>query len=714
MAKLIAAKGIYNDEGVIQNQFQSGSSFTVGDTTTTYLEVDGSEAVVKLTDLTPQVSGITFNLTATDYVAFYDKDGLNNVVTINSSGNITAAGTMTIDTINEYTSDTGVTVEGVRFENNEAYMDTINEKTGGAGVTIDSVVLKDGLVEGVSIVHTWPGVDLGLDVGGNGQVTIDYDGSSIDGYFKAETTVGDHAGPMGIYSLPGINSGFTIKGLATISQPFITLVKQEVSFTSDKDSAGTVTKEFKHSYDGSNHVLDIIGSDKNGAYTVEFKSPSNLTFDQDLSSTSTSAEFTTLSTTNFSTTNLTASALTASGVTTDLISEMTAANGVVIDGVTCKDNTVTATNFIGEVNGVSISEGTDNFNITGGTSAVMNFTVDGNGADRSGILNFSGSDFTWNMQGSAGWSNTDAHYFTSLANGMQIQGGYTNSSALRWESDSAGQIVLTHTDATNKLNITIGSDVNVDFIGTMDFTSSETGGSIVLGNSTPKTFTFTDTVSISAATNITGATTISETFNVTAACDIDQNLSQASEVTFGKVTTDEINAPAASNITATLSDTAGASSYVIKDSSGVSIFDYDSDGRAQFINPASSTTVVDINPDTGMGVGMNITMSNGGTITGLPLTPTADSEAASKAYVETFAQGMHWKNACETATSGALTAPDWAAAGAGVGKTLTGPIGFDNTLQGYTLTVGDRVLIKDGGLMLQTLILITVFIQLLN
>lgn len=50
------------------------------------------------------------------------------------------------DTINEKTSATGVTIDGVLLKDSQVTTDVINEKTGAAGVTVDGVLLKDGEV----------------------------------------------------------------------------------------------------------------------------------------------------------------------------------------------------------------------------------------------------------------------------------------------------------------------------------------------------------------------------------------------------------------------------------------------------------------------------------------------------------------------------------------------------------------------------------------
>ena len=51
--------------------------------------------------------------------------------------------TVQVDTINESTTGSGVTVDGVLIKDNAVSTDTVSEKTSGSGVTIDGVLLKD-------------------------------------------------------------------------------------------------------------------------------------------------------------------------------------------------------------------------------------------------------------------------------------------------------------------------------------------------------------------------------------------------------------------------------------------------------------------------------------------------------------------------------------------------------------------------------------------
>ena len=59
-----------------------------------------------------------------------------------------AADSLSTDTINEKTSATGVTVDGVLLKDSQVTTDTINEKTADTGVTVDGVLLKDSKLDG--------------------------------------------------------------------------------------------------------------------------------------------------------------------------------------------------------------------------------------------------------------------------------------------------------------------------------------------------------------------------------------------------------------------------------------------------------------------------------------------------------------------------------------------------------------------------------------
>ena len=59
--------------------------------------------------------------------------------------------TVQVDTINESTTGSGVTVDGVLIKDNSVNTDTITEKTSGSGVTIDGVLIKDSKIPTVGV-----------------------------------------------------------------------------------------------------------------------------------------------------------------------------------------------------------------------------------------------------------------------------------------------------------------------------------------------------------------------------------------------------------------------------------------------------------------------------------------------------------------------------------------------------------------------------------
>lgn len=76
--------------------------------------------------------------------------------------------------------------------------------------------------------------------------------------------------------------------------------------------------------------------------------------------------------------------------------------------------------------------------------------------------------------------------------------------------------------------------------------------------------------------------------------------------------------------------------------------------------------------------------------------PTAAQDAATKSYVDTIAQGITWKNAVRSATTGVLAAYTYNNGSSGVGATITANANGALAAQdGVTLVVNDRLLVKN-------------------
>lgn len=75
--------------------------------------------------------------------------------------------------------------------------------------------------------------------------------------------------------------------------------------------------------------------------------------------------------------------------------------------------------------------------------------------------------------------------------------------------------------------------------------------------------------------------------------------------------------------------------------------------------------------------------------------PTAGTDAANKDYVDAVATGLDWKNSVRLATAAAL--PAYTPAGAGVGKTLTANANGALSVDGVSVALNDRILVKNEG-----------------
>lgn len=102
--------------------------------------------------------------------------------------------------------------------------------------------------------------------------------------------------------------------------------------------------------------------------------------------------------------------------------------------------------------------------------------------------------------------------------------------------------------------------------------------------------------------------------------------------------------------------------------------------------------------DTAQLGGLTITTAAGIDMGGFKVTnlgtPTAASDGATKAYVDSVAAGLDWKASVRLATAAAL--PAYTPSGSGVGKTLTADANGALTVDGVAVVLGDRILHKDA------------------
>lgn len=100
------------------------------------------------------------------------------------------------------------------------------------------------------------------------------------------------------------------------------------------------------------------------------------------------------------------------------------------------------------------------------------------------------------------------------------------------------------------------------------------------------------------------------------------------------------------------------------------------------ITPLVDATYVNVSGDS-MASAANLTFSGGGTVTGLPAVTVGSTDATSKAYVDSVAQGLDPKQSVRVATTAA--------------GTLATSFENGDTIDGKTLVTGDRILIKNQG-----------------
>src|SRR6056300_916502 len=232
------------------------------------------------------------------------------------------------------------------------------------------------------------------------------------------------------------------------------------------------------------------------------------------------------------------------------------------------------------------------------------------------------------------------------------------------------------------------------------------------------------TGAIEASTSITAGTTVTATGNVTGG-----NLTTAGQVAADNADiTNGITAgttvTATGNVSGGNITTGGAVEATGLISSGTTITatgnvaggnlttggDIDASGDIAGLT-ITSETFQGSNPTiSSTGTNQNIILDPNGTgavsvenakITNLA-TPTADGDAATKAYVDSVAEGLDIKESCVAATTGALPAVTYNNGSGGVGATLTADAnGALAAIDGVTLLADERVLVQNQAAALQ-------------
>jgi len=176
-------------------------------TASSITQTDGSKNLTSISDLTSYISGTSNRITSTQSgtgVILSTPQDLHTSATVVFSS-ISGFSEGKFNTINEYNTNSGCTVEGVLLKDSSIttvglQVDTITEKTAANGVSIDSVVCKDNTVDCLQLIcsdllervaDTGINIDLLLNVKDgviSGATQINCDNLRLDGNTLSSTT----------------------------------------------------------------------------------------------------------------------------------------------------------------------------------------------------------------------------------------------------------------------------------------------------------------------------------------------------------------------------------------------------------------------------------------------------------------------------------------------------------------------------------------------
>jgi hypothetical protein len=312
-------------------------------------------------------------------------------------------------------------------------------------------------------------------------------------------------------------------------------------------------------------------------------------------------------------------------------------------------------------------------NITGDTGsdgiALLSETlaiVGGEGIDTAvtaNTLTISAEDATTTNKGVASF---DTNHFTVTAGAVSAKSITLGSSTLTLGSTTASLAGLSSLGVTG--NTTIGGTLGVTGATTLSSTLGVTGSATlsstlgVAGDFAVNTNKFTvnatsGNTTIAGTLGVSGNTTVGGTFGVTGATTLSSTLAVTNDLS---VNTNKFNVTAATGNTS-IAGTLGVTGATTLSST---------------LAVTGNTTVGGTLGVTGVATFGNVIDMNAHKITNLA-EPTADSDAATKYYVDAARSGLDVKGSVRAATTANIT------------------LSNTQTVDGVALSVGDRVLVKD-------------------
>jgi hypothetical protein len=362
--------------------------------------------------------------------------------------------------------------------------------------------------------------------------------------------------------------------------------------------------------------------------------------------------------------------LTSVDVTGNVTAGNVYANAGTIGALNLAGNLTTAAqpNITSVGNLTSLQVGTGNSNVVLSNG---NITATGNIVANNFVGNLSGN-FTGNIDAPGGNTQiifndgdllgaSSAFTFDKAGNLLTVGGNV-----------GAGNVIATGdvSGATLTGTLTTAAQPNVTSVGTLSNLAINASGSVTGANLVSANFV-TGTLTTAAQPNITSVGDLTSLV-VTGNANVG-NLSTAGSVTAsGNLS--------GNNATVTNSLDAGSIDTNTITAKGTADLDLTAGtGNANIVLAPSGTGTVDVSNKRITQVG----------------TPTADNDAATKSYVDSVAQGLDVKASVKAATYAALPAVTYDNGTLGVGATLTANASGALVVDGVTVALNDRILVKN-------------------